>query len=110
GVFERAQHFEIILDRIAEDVRNDGNGKRPQLGKLVVYERCDTNVLQPNGVNHSTVGMPKPRRRITGDRLAGKPLGDDSAKLIQIDDMRKLDAIAEGSRSGENRIPQRDSA
>src|SRR5581483_5358276 len=86
GIFERVQHFEVVFDCVAEDIRNYWHRILPQLGKFVAYKCGHADILQAHGVDHSGVCVPEPRRWITGYRLAREPLGNDSAELIQVKD------------------------
>src|SRR5260370_19758054 len=70
------------------------------------YEGSDPNILEPNGVEHSGGGREKPGGGGALDRFAGKALGDEAAKAVQVNKMGEFEAVTKGSAGGENRIPQ----
>ena len=55
-------------------------------------------------------GFPQTGRGVAGDRFARQALDDDAAELVQVDQVRELQAIAECSRSGKDRVAEIDAA
>jgi hypothetical protein len=42
----------------------------------------------------------------TLDGFAGKALGNEAAKAVQVNEVGKFEAVTEGSAGGKNRVPQ----
>jgi hypothetical protein len=62
--------------------------------------------LQTDGIEHAGGGLTETRGWGAFDGFAGKPLGYEAAKAVQINQMGELDAVAECSTGSKNGIPQ----
>src|SRR5262249_2131271 len=58
-----------------------------QRRKLFVKKGPRADVLQTDGIQHSGGGFEQSRRRITSHRFLGETLNDESAKLVEVDDV-----------------------
>src|SRR5260370_13151544 len=96
----------VLAEGVAKDVGDDRRIVFSQYREFFGYEGSDPNILEPNGVEHSGGGREKPGGGGALDRFAGKALGDEAAKAVQVNKMVEFEALTEGSAGGENRIPQ----
>jgi hypothetical protein len=62
--------------------------------------------LEADGIEHPGGGGVEAGSGGTFDGFAGKSLGDEASKAVQVDEVGKFEAVTEGSTGGENRIPQ----
>jgi len=62
--------------------------------------------LEADGIDHARRGLAKPGSRGTFDGFAGKTFGNEAAEAVQVHEVGKFEAVAEGSTGCENRIPQ----
>ena len=99
----------IIGAGVAEDVGEDDHiFLLPQRRKFFCEERRRANILQSNGIQHSGSGFKQARRRISRHRFFGETFDHESAEPVEMHDIFELDAIAECSGSGDDRIFQFD--
>ena len=77
-------------------------------GQLVANECFDADVLQADGVQHAGGGLDDAGRGVAGHGFAGEAFDDQAADAVERDDVFKLDAIAEGSAGGDDRVAELD--
>ena len=106
GVLQNADHFDIVFEGIAKDVGDDGRIEFSQYREFFGDERADPDVLESDGVEHPGRGFTEPRGRGAFDRFFRKAFGNEAAEAVQVHEVGKFEAVAEGSTGCENRIPQ----
>jgi len=62
--------------------------------------------LEADGIEHPRGGLAKPRTGCAFDGFAGKAFGNKAAEAVQVHEVGKFEAVAEGSTGCENRILQ----
>jgi hypothetical protein len=62
--------------------------------------------LEADGIQHPGGGLTKAGGGGSFDRFAGEAFGDEAAETIQVNEVGKFEAVAEGTTGCENRIPQ----
>ena len=72
----------------------------------VLAEIIHSLVLQSNAVEHSRCGLSHTRIRISLTRVQCGSLNDDTTQVFQIDEICKLQTVAECTGSGHHRILQ----
>src|ERR1017187_177935 len=75
-----------------------------KLRKLLRYKRSNSDILQPDRVDHAARRVAHPRGRRASHRLSREALDHDAAQAVQIDEVRELDSIAECSARRNNWI------
>src|ERR1700690_1817150 len=104
------QSMFVVFTGVAENIGDDHDVfDGAEFGKLVVHEGAGADVLQADGVQHSGGGFIQARRRVADQGLARKAFDHESAQPLQVDDVFKFHAVAEGAAGGEDRVLQRDS-
>src|ERR1700690_2422186 len=104
------QSMFVVFTGVAENIGDDHDVfDAAEFGKLVVHEGAGPDVLQADGVQHSGGGFIQARRRVADQGLARKAFDHESAQPLQVDDVFKFHAVAEGAAGGEDRVLQRDS-
>ena len=74
-------------------------------GRQLFGDKCaHANILQADGIEHSGRGFAEARSRRPGHRFEGKPFDDDSAEPVQIHEVGKFHAVAEGAAGGKNGV------
>ena len=102
GVFKR---------RAGGDICHHGLVKNfTKTGQFVADDRVDPGVLQADCVQHAGGALRNAREGIARARLRGRALEGEAAEKVDIVDAGKLQAVAEGSRGGQNGIVQFDAA
>jgi len=104
GILQDPNHLDVFANRSPKDIRYDRRVVPPELRKLLSDERAYADVLQPDCVHHSARRFAHSRRRSALHRLERESLDRNSAQAIQIDDLRKLDAVSERPACGNNWI------
>jgi hypothetical protein len=98
---------DVLAHRIAEDVDDDiAAGIAAERRQLAADELLHAHILESDGVEHSGRGLDDARRGVAGHRLHRDALGDQAADPLQMHDLFKLDAIAEGAAGGNDRVGQ----
>src|SRR5216684_5641218 len=95
----------IVLPRVSEYI-GDHNCvlDLAKLGQLLLDEGASTDVLKPNRIEHPGSGFVEARRRIANDRLARKPLYNESAKPIQMNYVLEFDPVAKRTTRRDDRV------
>jgi hypothetical protein len=91
---------------MAEDVGQHGCIVFSQYGQFLRDEGADAYILEADCVEHARGGLAETRRGRSFHGFAGKPLHDEAAKTVQVNEVGKLDAITEGAAGGKNGISQ----
>jgi len=107
-ILDHPHHFRIIFAGEAEDIREDGRGKPGQRRQLVLNKRADSDVLQPDGVDHAARGFPHARWQIAFDGFPRQALHHQAAERVEIQQALKFHAVRESAGGGDDRIAQRD--
>ena len=103
-VFEDPNHSDILIDCVAEHVCYDGCAVLAQRRELLRDKGAHSHILQADGIEHPRRRLAQAGRRGAGHRFEGEALYDDSAQAVQIHEVRKFDAVAEGAAGGQNGI------
>ncbi len=106
GTFKDLNDLDIIFERIAEDVGDNGRIEFSQYWEFFGHEGANAHVLKADSIQHSGGGGVKAGWRCALDGLAGKALGHKAAETVQIDEVGKFEAVTEGAAGGKNGIPQ----
>ena len=65
------------------------------------HKGLDPDVLETNGVYHSTRGLAHTGRTSARHGLSRKPFYDDSAQAVQIQEVSKFDTVPKGAAGGQ---------
>jgi len=102
---ENSDRALIVGARVAEDI---GEHNHVFLGaqrrKLLIEESARADILQPDGIQHSSGGLKQARRRISRHRLDRKAFDHEPAQPVEVNDVLKLDSISECAGSGDDRV------
>ena len=109
ALIEDLNRLLVIGASVAEDVgEHDHILLLAQRRKFFGEERWRSDILQPDGIQHSRSGLIEARRRISGHWFFGETFDDQSAEPVEMHDVFEFDAIAECAGSGDDRILQLD--
>ena len=107
GLIEPLDDRDILAHRVAEDVDDDvAAGIAAERRQLAADELLHAHILEPDSVEHSSRSLDDARRGVAGHRFHRDALGDQGADPLQMHDLFKLDAIAEGAAGGKDRVGQ----
>ena len=95
-----------LLGRGGVDVGHHRDVLPGEQGQLLLDEGLHAVVLEPHGVEHAAGRLRHARRGVAGPWLEGKALDDDAAEGREVAVVLELEAVAEGSRGGHDRILQ----
>src|SRR5262249_15384595 len=74
------------------------------------FDKCArADVLQTDRIEHPTVGLDYPARRISGERLCRQALGREPSEAIQIQQLGELQSVAECPRRPQHRVVESNS-
>ena len=111
AVVENLDRSFVVLAGVAEDVgQHNDVFQLPELRQLLCQERGRADVLEADGVEHAGSGLPQTRRRIANHRFAGETFDHESAQLVEVNDILKLDAVAEGAAGGDDGVLELDAS
>src|SRR5205807_989186 len=97
----------VIFAGIAEYIGNDHRiFDLAKPWQFFFYERPSTNILQSNGIQHSSGRFVQARRRIADHRLFRESLYDKAAQAVEMNYVFKLNSIAEGAAGGNDWVLQ----
>ena len=103
---EPPRDLHVVVDRLARDVDDDRRlPGRPRLGVLL-DDRVDARVLEPDRVEHAARRLGHARRRVADARLERRALAADPAEPVDLDDVAVFDPVAERPRGDEDRVRQ----
>ena len=98
----------VVVDGIAEDVGDDHDvGNLLEDGKLFFEEGARPDVLQSDGIEHSSRSFPQARRRIARHGLARKALDDETTELVEGNHVLKFNAVTESAGCSHDGVLQR---
>src|SRR3990170_2142952 len=74
--------------------------------RQVAQESGDTDVLQPDRVEHAARRLGDADGRVAAPRPQRRRLRDDGAQALDVEDLGELDAVAEGAGGDHPRVRQ----
>ena len=87
-----------------------GTFQPAQVAGVLLDDRVDARVLEPDRVEHPARRLGHARRRVADARLERRALAADRAEPVDVDDVAVLDAVAERPRRDEDRVRQDEAA
>src|SRR5207249_3758999 len=94
----------VVLDPLAEDVRDDRGPLRPQDGEPLLDEGADPDVLEADRVQHPRRSLDDARGRVPGPRGGGETLDDDPAETREVEIVLELETVAARPTRGQDRV------
>src|SRR5262249_48872378 len=94
AVFQNLYRFDVLLHRVPEDVRDDARVVAPQFRQFLFHERASADILQPDGVKHSAVGLDDAPRGVAPHRLRRQTLRANPAEFVQINQPGHVQPVA----------------
>jgi hypothetical protein len=110
GVREDPRQLDVLIERAAADVDDDGGAALAQLGQLLGDEAVHADTLQPDRIQHARGRLDDAFRRMALAFLEEEPFHRDGAECREVQRLCVLDAVAEAPAGRDERIRQRQRA
>ena len=101
---EPARDLGVVGDRLAGDVDDHRHPPAGPRRGVLLDDRVDAGVLEPDRVEHPARRLGHARRRVADPRPERRALAADRAEPLDLDDVAVLDPVAERPRGDEDRI------
>ncbi len=95
---------QVLVDARSADVDEHDGAAVAQLGELFLHEPVNADTLEADGIEHAGRRFDNTWRRMPLALAQEQTLDRDAAERRQIDDVRVLDAIAEATARGYERV------
>ena len=109
-VRKNARELDVLLQRRAADVHDDGGTPGTQLRHLFGDEPVDADSLEADGIQHAGGGLHDAGRRVSFALGKEETLYGDAAERRQIDQVGVFGAVPETTARGDERVFQRQRA